>query len=140
MSVSSSHNYETIYVLKPNVGEGVLSTLNQKIDNVVAKFEGKLGGRDDWGNRELAYPIDHNTNGRYCVIHYTGNKGVVEEIERHFKILDEVIRFITVAVPADYNYENVKKQIHTVEEEYKKNRELRKKGNDFAPRERDRDR
>lgn len=127
MSVHSSHSYETIYILKPSISDNDLSAINQKIDNVISKFEGKLGNRDDWGNRELAYEIDENTNGRYQVIHYSGKRGVVEEIERHFKILDEVIRFITVAVPGDYDYEKLKKQAQTVEEEVKKNRELRKK-------------
>ena len=126
MSTASSHRYETIYVLKPSISESDLSAINQKLDNVVAKFEGKLAGRDDWGNRELAYPIEENTNGRYQVIHYTGKKGVVEEIERHFKILDDVIRFITVALEPEYDYEKLKKQILAVEEEVKKNRELRK--------------
>lgn len=126
MSVTSNNRYETIYVLKPSISDTDLAAINQKIDNVISKFEGNLAGRDDWGNRELAYPIEENTNGRYCVIHYTGKRGVVEEIERHFKILENVIRFITVALPMDYDYEKLKKQILAVEEEVRKNRELRK--------------
>lgn len=128
MSVQSSHSYETVYVLKPSISDTDLGAINQKIDNVISKFEGKLAGRDDWGNQELAYEIDKNTNGRFNVIHYTGNRGVVEEIERHFKILDEVIRFITVAVPKEYDYEKLKKQYAAAEEEVRRNRELRRKG------------
>jgi len=128
MSLQSSHSYETIYILKPSISDTDLSAINQKIDNVISKFEGKLAGREDWGNRELAYMIEKNTNGRYCVIHYTGNRGVVEEIERHFKILDEVIRFITVAVAKDYDYEKLKKQMALAEEEVMRSRELRRKG------------
>ena len=128
MSLQSSHSYETVYVLKPSINDADLGAINQKIDNVISKFEGKLAGRDDWGNQELAYEIDDNTNGRYNVIHYTGNRGVVEEIERHFKILDDVIRYITVAVPKEYDYQKMKKQIHAAEEEVKRNRELRRKG------------
>lgn len=128
MSLPSTHTYETVYILKPSINDTDLGTINQKIDNVISKFEGKLAGRDDWGNLELAYEIDDNTNGRYNVIHYNGNRGVVEEIERHFKISDDVIRFITVSVPKDYDYEKMKKQILAAEEEVKRNRELRRKG------------
>ncbi len=128
MSLPSSHTYETVYILKPSISDTDLGTINQKIDNVISKFEGKLAGRDDWGNLELAYEIDDNTNGRYNVIHYNGNRGVVEEIERHFKISDDVIRFITVSVPKEYDCQKMKKQILAAEEEVKRNRELRRKG------------
>lgn len=128
MSLQSSHSYETVYILKPSINDTDLGAINQKIDNVISKFEGKLAGRDDWGNLELAYEIDDNTNGRFNIIHYTGNRGVVEEIERHFKILDDVIRYITVAVPKEYDYQKMKKQIQASEEEVKRNRELRRKG------------
>ncbi len=128
MSLPSSHTYETVYILKPSINDTDLGVINEKIDNVISKFEGKLAGRDDWGNLELAYEIDDNTNGRYNVIHYNGNRGVVEEIERHLKISDDVIRFITVSVPKEYDYQKMKKQILAAEEEVKRNRELRRKG------------
>ncbi len=128
MSVPSSHCYETVYILKPGISETDASTIHTKVDNVISKFEGKLNVRDDWGVSELAYEIKNERNGRFVVIHYAGAKGVVEEIERHFKILDDVIRFMTVQVAPDYDYEKIKKQIQASEEEFKKNRELRKKG------------
>ena len=128
MSTRTSYFYETCYILKPGTSETDAGTIHTKVDNVITKFNGELKQRDDWGVRELAYQIDKQTNGRFCVINYTGSAGVVEEIERHFKILEDVIRFLTVQLPADYSYENVKKQIAQTEEDVKKNRELRKKG------------
>ena len=127
MSYVSSHTYETVYILKAGISESDSSTIHQKVDNVIQKFAGKLHTRDDWGLRELAYPIEKETNGRYCIAVYEGNSGVVEEIERHFRISDDVIRYLTVMVPRDYDYTKVKKQIHTIEEEVKKNRESRAK-------------
>jgi ribosomal protein S6 len=63
--------------------------------------------------------------GRYTVVNYQGKIGVVEEIERHFRILSEVIRYITVQVAADYDYTKIKKQMALAEEEIKKNREAK---------------
>lgn len=122
---ASNHHYETIYVLKSKLSDSDSSAVHQKVDNVISKFQGKLAHRDEWGLKELAYPIDDETNGRYTVIVYSGNSGVVEEIERHFKISDDVIRFMTVRVDADYDYNKYKKQMHMFEEEAKKNREFR---------------
>ena len=131
MSSTSTHTYETVYILKPSISDTDASTIHQKVDNVIAKFDGKIIHRDDWGLKEMAYMIDKSTNGRYNVVVYNGKSGVVEEIERHFKILDDVMRFITVTVPADYDYPKAIQTIHTNEEEVKKARELRKKGDRF---------
>lgn len=127
MSTPSSHHYETLYLLKPGTSDSEVAAIHQKVDNVIEKFQGKLALRDDWGLQQMAYGIDDEGTARYVVAIYNGNAGVVEEIERHFKILDNVMRFMTVQVPKDYDYNKVKRQAHNSEEEVKKSRELRKK-------------
>lgn len=127
MSLSSSYHYETIYILKPGVSENEAGTIHSKIDNVITKFQGKLKGRDDWGVKELAYMIDKQSNGRFCVINYTGSSGVVAEIERHFRISDDVLRFITIMQESDYDYSKAKRQLVTVEEQVKAAREAKKR-------------
>ena len=81
--------------------------------------------RDEWGSRDLAYVVKDCRSGKFCLINYTGNSGVVEEVERHFKILGDVIRYLTITLDSDYNYEQVKKQVGFGEEERKRLRELR---------------
>lgn len=117
--------YETVYILKSNLSDSDATTIHQKVDSVIGKFKGTVVNRDDWGQRELAYMIGKDRGGRFCVVNYTGLGGVVEEIERHFRILDGVIRFITIATDKAYEYAKVKKQIHDAEEEYKKAREFK---------------
>ncbi|NBX77260.1 MAG: 30S ribosomal protein S6 [Proteobacteria bacterium] len=125
MSYSTSNTYETVYILKSGLPEAEANAIHQKVDNVIEKFSGKVVNRDNWGLTHLAYPINDETMGSYSVVVYKGKSGVVEEIERHFKILGEVIRFITVQVEADYDYTKIKKQITLAEEEMKKNREAK---------------
>lgn len=127
MSLASTHTYETVYILKSSLSDDDSSAIHTKVDSVIQKFDGAVKQRDDWGLRDLAYNIDDETMGRFNIVVYNGKAGVVEEIERHFKISPDVIRFITVAVETDYEYGQVKKQMVTAEEEMKKNRELRKK-------------
>jgi len=125
MSTTSSYTYETLYILRSGIADSDASNVHQKVDNVISKFAGKLINRDDWGNKELAYEIDGETNGKFSVIVYNGKGGVVEEIERHFKISDDVIRFLTIQVPKDYDYNKFKKQLAASEEEMKRAREAR---------------
>ena len=127
MSYASSHTYETLYLLRPGISESDANAIHQKVDNVIQKFSGKLRTRDDWGVKELAYTIEKERNARFCLAVYEGAGGVVEEIERHFRISDDVVRYLTVAMPTDYDYNKVKKQMHASEEEVMQNRESRMK-------------
>jgi len=117
--------YETLYILKPGLSGGDGETIHTKIDDVISKFNGKVINRDDWGMKELAYAIDNQRMGQYVILHYTGDAGVVEEIERHFKISPLVLRYLTTISEANYDYAAIKRQIHTADEENKKAREGR---------------
>ena len=127
MASADLHSYETLYILKPALSDSDASVIHNKIDSVIGKFQGKVDNRDDWGVRELAYEVEGSKSGRYTILHYTGNSGVVEEIERHFKISDDVIRYMTIRLEGGYDYSKVRKQMKTAEEEQKKAREARRK-------------
>ncbi|NBX68119.1 MAG: 30S ribosomal protein S6 [Proteobacteria bacterium] len=125
MSYPSSYIYETVYIVRPGVSDGDVQNIHQKIDAVIAKFQGTLKHREDAGIKEMAYEIKDERSGRYTTIVYNGKPGVVEEIERHFRISDDVIRFLTVAQTPEYDFAKVKQQIAMAEEEQKKNREFK---------------
>lgn len=128
MSYPSTNTYETVYILRPSLSDANCGAIHSKVDSVIEKFNGAIKSRDDWGLRELAYPIDKEGMGKFNVVVYKGDSGVVEEIERHFKISNDVIRFLTVAVTEDYDYGVAKANIAAAEEEMKKIREAKKKG------------
>jgi small subunit ribosomal protein S6 len=125
MSLATTKSYETVYILKPSISDDDAKTIHDKVDNVIAKFKGQVKVREDWGLKELSYLIDDQSNGRYVIVQYTGDGGVVEEIERHFKIIGDVMRFLTVKTPEGYDYNKVKAQMKLAEEEAKKAKELR---------------
>jgi small subunit ribosomal protein S6 len=128
MQTANKNTYETVYILRSGITEDSANTIHSKVDSVVSKFSGEIKAKDDWGLKELAFPIQKESMGRYNVVVFNGTGGVVEEIERHFKIFPDVIRFLTVVVEDDYDYQKSKKQILASEEELKKVREARKKG------------
>lgn len=128
MSQTANNNYETVYILRPGLSSDGATAIHQKFDSVVAKFQGAIEHREDWGTRELAYEIDDERSGNYHVVVYNGQSGVVEEIERHFRIIGDVIRYLTVKLPKGYDFKAVRKHIQDTEEEVKRAREAKKKG------------
>lgn len=68
--------------------------------------EGKLVKLDRWGKRKLAYTIRKRTHGEYAVFYYEGNGAIGAELEKRFRINENILRWLTIAdnpvgVPAD---------------------------------------
>jgi small subunit ribosomal protein S6 len=59
----------------------------------------EITGLDEWGTRELAYPIQKQTRGFYVLLQYRGQPGVVKELERNLRISDDVLRYVSVRLP-----------------------------------------
>jgi len=88
--------YETIYIVKPELSEADQKKTREKFEKTIKSFKGKLIAWDDWGKRRLAYPIRKETHGRYMYLVYSAESGVVTELERQMKILEPIIRYMTV--------------------------------------------
>ena len=92
--------YETVYVLRPDVSKEEAEKVAERLREIVERFDGKLTLVDNWGKRRTSYVIRHMgkkyTRGIYVLVQYVGAGGLVQELERHFRMLDEVMRFLTV--------------------------------------------
>lgn len=88
--------YEAIYILRPDVSKEAAERVAARVQEVIARGEGKLTLVETWGRRPLAYSIQHSKRGVYVYINYLGDGALVAELERNFRMLDEVIRFQTV--------------------------------------------
>ena len=62
---------------------------------------GKVIKVDNWGKRRLAYEVAKERKGIYLYWQYLAQPGVVEETERNLRMLDSVIRYLTVKVDED---------------------------------------
>ncbi len=98
--------YETIYVVKPELPEDALGALNEKIQGIISKNEGETLTFDDWGKRKLAYPIQKNSKGHYIYLNFVGPTNLVAELERHLRIEDNLLRFLTVKLGFDVDVES----------------------------------
>jgi small subunit ribosomal protein S6 len=90
--------YETAVLFDPELPEEQRKEFLAKLAGVIASYQGEIVKQDDWGNRKLAYQIGKRVNAYYTFLLYTGNRGVVEEVERNIKIFDGVLRHLTSRV------------------------------------------
>jgi len=91
-----AREYETIYILQPQVDPDEADRVAGRMSEVVTRLEGRLTKVDNWGKRKLAYPIRRHTRGVFVYLRYVGFSDMVAEIERNLRMLDSVIRHQTI--------------------------------------------
>jgi len=90
--------YETVYILRADLTEDGAKKINDKIAEVVSRFKGEIEEIKDLGKKQLAYRIAKHTKGHYLQLNYRGTGQVVDELERHLRLSEDVIRFLTVRI------------------------------------------
>lgn len=94
----TSREYETVYILRPNTANDGVAEVNTKVKGIIEGLGGKILKVDNWGKRRLAYEVSKERKGIYLYWRYLASPGVVEETERNLRMLDNVIRYMTVKV------------------------------------------
>jgi small subunit ribosomal protein S6 len=101
----TSREYETTYILRPNTANDGVADVNGRVRSIIETMGGKVLKVDNWGKRRLAYEVEKERKGIYLYWLYLAKPGVAEEIERNLRMLDGVIRYLTVRVDADIDTE-----------------------------------
>jgi small subunit ribosomal protein S6 len=113
--------YETVFVLRPDLDETEMKEVVQKLENVIAREEGTLVKKEHWGIRKLAYTVNHCSKGYYLLFDYVGPTQLIGELERHMKISENVIKFLTIKKADHIDMEAIRKERE--EEERRKEEE-----------------
>lgn len=91
--------YETLYILHPDLPEAQVRETIDRVRRLIEGMDGQVTDLQDWGMRDLAYPIRKQTRGIYVLTEYSARPDVVKELERTMKLADEFLRFISVRQP-----------------------------------------
>ena len=89
-------NYEIMFILNPNTPEEEVDKINSQIEGVITSGGGQVQKIEKMGRRKLAYEIDKHREGQYILVVTTANGDIVREVERRLRVMDTVIKYITV--------------------------------------------
>ncbi len=94
--------YETLYLVRPDIGSDELGVIRDKIAGALKENSGQTIRDEKWDERALAYEIEGYRRGLYHILTYKALPGVVAAVEKHLGFhKSEVMRFITVSVDED---------------------------------------
>ena len=89
------NKYESVIIINPNVEAEGTKALIEKFSNLI-NTDGNVVSVEELGKKRLAYEINKNKEGYYVVFKFEANPSLISELERVYRITDEVIKFIDV--------------------------------------------
>ena len=88
-------HYELCILVHPDQSEQVPAMI-ERLKTLVAEQNGKIERVEDWGRRQLAYPIEKLVKAHYVLMNIECGHETIEEIENGFRFNDAILRHLTV--------------------------------------------
>ena len=90
--------YETVFIATPVLSDVQMKEAVEKYTAFIQDNGGEIVYQEDWGLRQLAYPIQHKTSGFYHLIEFKGEPSIVAALETQYHRDERIIRFLTVSL------------------------------------------
>ncbi|KAA3652889.1 MAG: 30S ribosomal protein S6 [Proteobacteria bacterium] len=88
-------HYEIVFIVHPDQSEQVPAMV-ERYRSLVETKGGKIHRLEDWGRRQLAYPIQKIHKAHYVLMNIECDQETLAELEHAFKFNDAVLRHLTV--------------------------------------------
>lgn len=92
-------HYEIVFVVHPDQSEQV-GAMVERYRGTIAANGGKVHRLEDWGRRQLAYPIQKIHKAHYVLMNIECDQETLGELEHAFRFNDAVLRHLTVKMKA----------------------------------------
>lgn len=88
-------HYEVVFIVHPDQSEQVPAMI-ERYKTLVTSREGQIHRLEDWGRRQMAYPIQKLHKAHYVLMNIECDNETLAELEHAFKFNDAVLRHLTI--------------------------------------------
>ncbi|HBH36465.1 MAG TPA: 30S ribosomal protein S6 [Gammaproteobacteria bacterium] len=88
-------HYEIVFLVHPDQSDQV-SSMIERYRGIIEGKEGRIHRLEDWGRRQLAYPINKNHKAHYVLMNIECGNEALSELESSFRFNDAVLRYMTI--------------------------------------------
>jgi len=96
MTETNLHEYEVVFVARPNLNEDGVTALNERVLQFVSAQSGQVQATELWGKRTLAYPIQKYYEGFYVLNRVAMPPQATPELDRLLRYNEDVLRYLVV--------------------------------------------
>ena len=90
--------YETVFIATPVLSEAQMKEAVKKYTDYIVAKGGEIVYEEDWGLKQLAYPIQKKTTGFYYMIEFKADTQVIARLETQYRRDERIMRFLTFAM------------------------------------------
>ena len=90
-------HYEIVLIVHPDQSEQVPAML-ERYRTMIDAQQGKVHRVEDWGRRQLAYPIQKMAKAHYVLMNIEVGQPALDELEHAFRFNDAVLRHLVVSM------------------------------------------
>src|SRR5436305_947263 len=95
----AENRYESTIIIKGGLQDPEIDAVITKVENFINGHDGTVIEMERWGRRKLAYDIVRETQGFYLSAHFTAPGALITRLERMYDLDDNIIRWLTLAMP-----------------------------------------
>lgn len=88
-------HYEIVFIVHPDQSEQVPAMV-ERYQAMIAEKGGKVHRLEDWGRRQLAYPIQKLVKAHYICMNIEGGQDILDELEHSFRYNDAILRNLII--------------------------------------------
>ena len=90
------NKYELAVVVSAKLEDDARTATVEKVKEYITRFGGTITNVDEWGKKKLAYDIQKMSEGFYYFIQFDAEAACPAELERHVRIMENVLRYLCV--------------------------------------------
>ncbi len=90
--------YESVFIARQDVSVQDVEKLTEKFSKIITDMKGSVVKKEYWGLKTLAYILKKNRKGHYVMFNLDASHEAMKELERQFRLSEDVIRCMTLKV------------------------------------------
>ena len=88
-------HYEIVFLVHPDQSEQVPAMI-ERYKTLIENGEGKIHRLEDWGRRQLAYPVNNLVKAHYVLLNIEAGQEVLTELVEGFRFNDAILRHLVM--------------------------------------------
>ena len=90
------NKYEAMYIIKPTVEAEARTAVIEKFSQIITANGGTVESVEELGMKKLAYEINYIGEGFYVLVNFAAEAALPAELERNFRINENIMRYIVI--------------------------------------------